>query len=83
MNLTAASLTSFMESRLGVDATGVNDKTLLFSSNLLYSFIIVELIAFIEVQAGIRVEPWDVSLDNLDSIERILRYVQSKQGEPR
>jgi acyl carrier protein len=69
-----------MKDRLGVDTDGIEDSTPLFSSSLLDSFSIVELIAFIESTAGIKMDAWDVTLDNLDSIGQILRYVQLKKA---
>jgi acyl carrier protein len=32
---------------------------------------------FIEQEGGIKIEPMEVNLENLDSIERILRFVDS------
>ena len=80
MELSPESLLLYLGERLGVDTEGVGDDTPLFSSNLLDSFNIVELITFVETQAGIRIDPWDVSLENLDSIERILNFVKLKRG---
>jgi acyl carrier protein len=79
MALSSAVLLGYFKERLGVDTQGVDDATPLFSSNLLDSFSIVELMAFIESEAGIRMDAWDVTLDNLDSVERILKYVQMKK----
>jgi acyl carrier protein len=80
MALTRDNLLEYLSSRMGLDAEGVDDATPLFSSNLLDSFSIVDLMMFIEKQAGIRLDTWDVTLENLDSIERILRYVQTRQA---
>ncbi len=79
MALSSAVLLGYFKERLGVDTEGVDDATPLFSSSLLDSFSIVELMAFIESEAGIRMDAWDVTLDNLDSVERILKYVQMKK----
>jgi acyl carrier protein len=79
MALSSAILLGYFKERLGVDTDGVDDATPLFSSSLLDSFSIVELMAFIESEAGIRMDAWDVTLDNLDSVERILKYVQMKK----
>jgi len=73
-------LLDYLKDRLGVDTDGVDDSTPLFSSSLLDSFSIVELICFIETQAGIKMDAWDVTLDNLDSIGQILRYVELKKA---
>ena len=80
MALTRESLLQYMQDRLGVDTAEVGDDTPLFSSSLLDSFSIVEMMMFIETGAGIRMDAWDVTLDNLDSIQRILAYVETKQN---
>jgi len=38
----------------------------------------VALIMFIEHTAGLRVHPADVTLDNFDSIDRILAFVEAQ-----
>ena len=38
----------------------------------------VNLIMFIEDIAGVRVHPADVTLDNFDSIDRILAFVETR-----
>ena len=80
MPLNSEALLEYMRDRLGVDTSGVEDATPLFSSSLLDSFSIVELMMFIESEACIRMDAWDVTLDNLDSIERILAYVETKRA---
>ena len=78
--MTSDTLLTYFRDRLGVDTDGVDDATPLFSSSLLDSFSIVELITFIESQAGIKMDAWDVTLDNLDSIGKILAYVELKKA---
>jgi acyl carrier protein len=78
--INSQTLLDYFKDRLGVDTEGVDDATPLFSSSLLDSFSIVELITFIESQAGIKMDAWDVTLDNLDSIGQILRYVELKKA---
>jgi acyl carrier protein len=78
--MNSQTLLDYFKDRLGVDTEGVDDATPLFSSSLLDSFSIVELITFIESQAGIKMDAWDVTLDNLDSIGQILRYVDLKKA---
>ena len=50
----------------------------LFSTGLLDSFCLVDLLAYVESEAGIRVRPTDISLENFDSVERIAQYVQRR-----
>lgn len=78
MPLSRDTLVSYMKEKLGVDTDSLADDAQLFSNGTLDSFSMVELITFIENEASIRLAPTEVSLDNLDSIERILAFVQTK-----
>ena len=80
MMVTRQLLLEQLEIRFGLDATAIDDTTLLFSSGLLDSFSVAELLMFIEEQGGFRVEPTEITLDNLDSIERILAFTGRKTG---
>ena len=70
------SLLAFLEEDLGVDIDGVEADTPLFSSQLVDSFALVTLMMFLEKQTGIRIAPVDVNLDNMDTIARMLAYVE-------
>jgi acyl carrier protein len=70
------SLLAFLEEDLGVDIDGVEADTPLFSSQLVDSFALVTLMMFLEKEAGIRIAPADVNLDNMDTIGRMLAYVE-------
>jgi acyl carrier protein len=78
MALTREGLLNYFETRMGVNSADIQDETPLFSSNILDSFSMVDLIMFIEQESGTRVEPWEVTLDNLDSMKQILGFVDSK-----
>ena len=77
MALGPESLRTYLHDRMGLNLADLQDETPLFSSNLLDSFSMVDLIMFIEAEAGIRVQPANVTLDNFDSIARILSFVAS------
>lgn len=78
MNLDPSAFTGFISRRFSLDPAELTASTPLFSSGLLDSFHLIELISHVEEQAGIRISPGEISLDNLDSIERILRFVEGK-----
>jgi acyl carrier protein len=78
MPLTREGLLNYLDEKMGVDVSGVDDATPLFSSSLLDSFSMVDLIMFIEQQAGFRMDALDITLENLDSIGNILRLVENK-----
>jgi acyl carrier protein len=73
--VTRDDLLTILETELGVDTADIADDTLLFSSGVVDSFALVTLISEVEKRAGIRIAPDDVTLDNLDSIDRILSFV--------
>ena len=79
--MNSESLKAYLGERMGLDTSTLADDTPLFSSNLLDSFSMVDLIMFIEKESGVRLNPTDVSLDNLDSIGRILKFVDVRRAE--
>lgn len=78
--LTGETLLEFLEVDLGVDVQDVDADTPLFSSQLVDSFALVNLMMFLEREAGIRIAPSDVNLDNMDTIGRMLAYVERVKG---
>lgn len=76
MALTKESLIEFLEFDLGLDVEGVDHTTHLFSGGYVDSFALVSLMSHIEAEESIRISPGDVTLENLDTIERILAYIQ-------
>ena len=54
--------------------------TALFSSSLLDSFHMVELVSFIEEEFEIKFRALDLNMSNIDSISAILTYVQSRKS---
>ena len=77
--MNSESLKTYLGDRMGLDTGTLEESTPLFSSNLLDSFSMVDLIMFIEKEGGVRLDPTDVSLDNLDSIGRILKFVDARR----
>jgi acyl carrier protein len=74
-------LFAFMNDRLGLDVTDVDEDTPLFSSGIIDSAGMADLIVFIESESTVRFEPDDISLDNLDSIGRILDFVGDRRDQ--
>jgi len=75
MVLFKMALLNFMKDTLGMDTTGVDEDTPLFSSGMIDSSSMVELILFVEAEGHVKFEAEDVSLDRLDSIRRIVTFV--------
>jgi acyl carrier protein len=81
MAMTAESLAAYLQDNMGVDADDIDADTPLFSSGLLDSFSMVDLIMHIEQSAQIKLNPSDIQLENLDSINRILAFVAAVEGD--
>lgn len=80
MNLTDEDLFEYLASRFNVAREGLAAETSLFSSGLVDSFAMVELIVFIEGKCDIKFKPSEINLDNIDSVSRILKFVESKEA---
>lgn len=76
----AEDLIDFLRTDLGVETAGLDADTPLFSSQLVDSFALVTLMMFLEREAGIRIAPGDVTLDNMDTVARMLAYVARVRG---
>ena len=73
-------LIDYILSTFGLEEGELDDNTVLFSDGLLDSFCMVSLISYVESEAGITFRPTEVNLDNLDSVARILAFVERKSG---
>jgi acyl carrier protein len=74
-------LLRFLGDDLSIDTTGVTPAEPLFSSGIVDSFALITLMTFLESQCGFRIGPMEVTLDNFDSIERIMRFADRKAKE--
>lgn len=78
MHMTREFLRSYLENNFGIDLQEIDDTTKLFSEGLLDSFSVVDMLQFIEENGNFIVEPEEVTYDNLDSIESILKFSERK-----
>lgn len=79
MGVVRDALMEYLADNFDVDVDDIEDDTPLFSSNLLDSFGMIDLVTFIEEEAGVKFGALDMHLDNLDSVSQILAFVRSKQ----
>lgn len=71
-------ITAYMNEDLGIDISEIALDSPLFSAGVIDSFSLVSLLSYIEDSHQIHISPTEVSLDNFDSLERMLAYVESK-----
>lgn len=76
MDGVAAAIRSYIIDEFGVDANSLQNDTSLFSSGLLDSFSMVDLLSFVEKLTARKFRVVDVNLDNLDSIDRIVAFIE-------
>ncbi|MGB1275861.1 MAG: acyl carrier protein [Nannocystaceae bacterium] len=80
MVLTRQILLEYLENHSHEDLKEVSDDTELFSTGIVDSFAMVELLMFLEKYTGSKLGPEDIDLDNLDSISRILKFVERRKA---
>lgn len=73
MPMTPQDLIAFLRDEMNIEDE-IGPDTELFSTGLLDSIAMMNLIAFIEERARIEVRPADVTLDNFDTVQRITDY---------
>ncbi|HEV8364350.1 MAG TPA: acyl carrier protein [Gemmatimonadaceae bacterium] len=64
----------------GANASDVNESTPLISGGILDSLATVKLVAFLEEQYKVTIEPHEASVDYLDTIRQIADLVRSKRA---
>jgi acyl carrier protein len=64
----------------GANASELTSTTPLISGGILDSLATVRLVAFLEEQYRITIEPHEASVDYLDTIDQIAELVKTKQG---
>jgi acyl carrier protein len=80
MSLTAEKLAMFVADKSGVPMSDITEETPLFSTGLLDSVSMIDLILLIEREANLEVWEADVTLDNFDRIDRILAYIGTRNA---
>jgi acyl carrier protein len=84
MNDTEARIREFIEKKFRPQASvpAFDRETPLFSSGIVDSFGVLELIAFLEDAFAIDLDPSHHELDEFDTVAKILTLVQTLQGSP-
>ena len=78
MSLTSREVIEFLRDALSVDEP-IDVESELFSTGLLDSVAMLNLITFVEEKAKIEVRASDVTLDNFDTPQRIEAYVDTRR----
>lgn len=78
MALTKEMLFDWLVENVYAERDELTDDSPLYSSGLLDSFSLMDLVVFIEKNASIKIGPADLTLDNMDTAGRILKFVDKK-----
>lgn len=80
MALTETRLVEYLRKRTGID--DLDAHTTLFSDGTVDSVGMVDLITYIESEAGMEIRQEDVNLENFDNIARILGLLSEVVSRP-
>ncbi len=81
MKLSKESLKEFIRTQMHLgEFEELQSEMALFSTGLLDSFQLIDLISHIESVEAIKVRPMEVNLHNLDSIAKIIQFVEGKNA---
>lgn len=78
MSLSRKALLDYLSQHTRSDLSDLHDDAELFSSGVIDSFAMVDLMVFLERQTGARLGPEDVSIDNFDTVARIMAFAAAK-----
>ncbi len=81
MAVTPQSVREFLASKTRYALDEVGDDAPLFSSGVIDSFVMIDLMTFLERQTGARLAPED--LMELDSVQSIVAFVATRQRPKR
>ena len=76
MNHFKQALRTALVTQFRVDQGRLDDNTGLFSGGLIDSLSVMDLVCFVESEIGRAVPPTDITLENFDSIDRIVRFAE-------
>jgi acyl carrier protein len=79
MALTKSDLLEHLADHARDDLSEVTEDTELFSTGLIDSFAMIDLLLFLEKHTGAKLGPEDMRVDNLDTIGQILKFVESRR----
>ncbi len=68
---------AFLANDLGLDVSVIEDTSPLFTSGLIDSFALIEMLSYLESEFNCKIDIADLSIDNLDTLESISKLVSA------
>ncbi|MBF9030047.1 hypothetical protein HKCCE3408_06545 [Rhodobacterales bacterium HKCCE3408] len=72
-------IVDFFRDYAGVDMSEISRSDPLFSSGLVDSMTLIELLAFLEAEFGVEVSMADLRLDDIDTLDGISSYISGSR----
>ena len=79
MEFTSDTIRDYLRDNMRLDSASISEDDILFSNGRIDSFEMAGLIVFIEEQTGLRLGPADITVENFDSIGRMVSMVATRQ----
>lgn len=80
MALDAETLMKHLAEDHYVETDEIDGDTPLFTSGLINSFAMIDMMEFIESALGRRMPPQDFTVPNMDTVNKILAYVEAQSS---
>ncbi|TVZ41772.1 acyl carrier protein [Alteromonadaceae bacterium 2753L.S.0a.02] len=78
MSETKQRIKSFLSQETDVDLETVGDEEALFTSGLIDSYSLIELLSFLESELGFEVDFGELNVDDFDTIQALTNLVDAK-----
>jgi acyl carrier protein len=76
MNDLKQALRTALVTQFGVNRNSLDDNTELFTSGIIDSLGVMDLVSFVEGEIGCAIPPAEITLDNFNSVNRIVRFAE-------
>ena len=83
MSLSREDLVTWLAREANLDPATLADDTPLFSGGLLDSLLLVDLLSWLEDAGGLKIAWHEVTLENIDTLARILTFCASRRAKPK
>jgi len=76
--MTNGAIFDYLRTVLAIDTSSLDDDSPLISSGIVDSLALVDLLLFLQVETGARVEPGEIALEHFDTVGRMLAFLTRK-----
>lgn len=76
MSTTKEKIRKFLINDLGLNVEAIGDDEALFTSGLIDSFALIELLSFLESELNYKIDLAELSIDELDTVNALAKLVE-------